>query len=71
MPVTTDLLVAVNAAFDAERAARNLKTDGALAKSLGISSKTLSLLRNGRWTSVHQALIIVLTQTNLLQQKNN
>lgn len=69
--VTPDPLSAVNAAFDSLRRSRDLKTDAALARSLGISPKTLSQLRHGRWTPVHQALITAFTPASSFQQKNN
>lgn len=55
-----ELVAVVDTAFDKARENLGVETDGALARKLGISQKTISFLRNGRWTTVDEALISVL-----------
>lgn len=51
----------LNQAFDRKRAAHSLPNDAELARHLGISAKTLSFLRNGRFTKNTAAIVAVLT----------
>lgn len=55
-----ELISAVDAAFDEVRFRLRCPNDETLAEKLGISTKTISFLRNGRWTPVDTALITVL-----------
>lgn len=58
-----ELVAAVDAAFDEARFRLRCPNDEALAERLGISTKTISFLRNGRWTQVDTAIITVLVST--------
>lgn len=55
-----ELIATVDVAFDQARTRLGVETDEALAEKLGISKKTISFFRNGRWTPVDEALITVL-----------
>lgn len=56
-----ELIGKVNNAFDLERAIRGLSNDEELAKALGIAPKTLSFLRNGKWTKSGTILVSIIT----------
>lgn len=58
-----DLVTALDEALDEARYRLRCPTDEALAKKLGISTKTISFWRNGRWTTADEALITVLIST--------
>jgi DNA-binding transcriptional regulator YiaG len=47
----------LNAAFDAQRARLGFTNDVDFARYLGVSAKTLSFWRNGRWLGADSALI--------------
>jgi DNA-binding transcriptional regulator YiaG len=49
---------AINATLDRERRRHGLPTDNTLARHLGVSTKTLSLWRNGK--SLSKAAIILI-----------
>lgn len=51
----------LNQALDRKRAAHAFPNDAELARHLGISPKTLSFLRNGRFTKNAAAIVAVLT----------
>jgi ribosome-binding protein aMBF1 (putative translation factor) len=55
-----ELVAVVDIAFDKARENLGVETDEALAQKLGISQKTISFFRNGRWTTVDEVLISVL-----------
>jgi len=61
MNPTPEALRALNIALDRKRRMHDFANDTELAKHLGVSAKTLSFWRNGRWTKGDQALIAVLT----------
>lgn len=50
----------VNEAFDAARRRYGLTSDEALAERIGVSAKTISFWRNGRWHPAGEALIALL-----------
>jgi hypothetical protein len=54
-------IIQLNEAFDRKRHAHSLPNDAELARHLGISAKTLSFLRNGRFTKTDAAIVAVLT----------
>lgn len=56
-----DALRELNIALDRKRRIHDLPNDTELAHHFGISPKTISFLRNGRWSKVDHALISVLT----------
>lgn len=51
----------LNQALDRKRAEHGFTNDIVLAQHLGISDKTISLMRNGRLTKTQRALVAVLT----------
>ena len=51
----------LNIALDRKRRLHDLPNDTALARHFGISPKTISFIRNGRWSKVDHMLIAVLT----------
>lgn len=55
-----ELMAAVNTAFDEARFRLRCLNDEALAEKFGTSTKTISQIRNGHWTTVDTALITVL-----------
>lgn len=55
-----ELLERLNAAFDSTRAQLGLTNDEAFARRLGVSPKTISFWRNGRWHPAGEALITAL-----------
>lgn len=55
-----ELLQRLNAAFDSTRAQLGLTNDEAFARRLGVSPKTISFWRNGRWHPAGTALITAL-----------
>lgn len=55
-----ELVNALDAALDEARFVLRVTTDEALAEKLGLSAKTISFWRNGRWTPADHALISVL-----------
>lgn len=55
-----ELINALDAALDEARFVLRVNTDEALAEKLGLSAKTISFWRNGRWTPADHALISVL-----------
>lgn len=59
------ILSQVNHAFDTARARLGLRTDRDLAQHLGVSQKTLSFWRNGRWTDNDRALFGVICNPEL------
>lgn len=59
-----ELIRRVNDAFDAARDRYGLTSDQALARHLGVSPKTISFWRNGRWHPAGEALISVLVNTS-------
>lgn len=54
------LLERVNAACDRTRERLGLTSDQDMARRLGVSPKTVSFWRNGRWTDADRALISIL-----------
>lgn len=50
----------VDDALDTARKTLGLNTDEELADNIGVSSKTISFWRNGRWTKADIALIRIL-----------
>lgn len=58
-----ELVAALDEALDEARYRLRCQTDEALAKKLGISTKTVSFWRNGRWTTADAALITILIST--------
>jgi transcriptional regulator with XRE-family HTH domain len=61
MNVTPEAVQALREALDRKRAAHGFPNDNELARHLGVSPKTLSFWRNGRWSRADIALIGVLT----------
>ena len=58
-----ELIAIVDGALDDARFRLRVTNDSELAERLGISTKTISFLRNGHWTQVDTALIGVLVST--------
>jgi hypothetical protein len=58
---TPEALQALKAALDRKREEHGFPNDLELARHLGVSPKTVSFWRNGRWTVGDRALISVLT----------
>ena len=54
-------IIQLNEALDRKRHAHALPNDAELARHLGISTKTLSFLRNGRFTRTNAAIMAVMT----------
>jgi DNA-binding transcriptional regulator YiaG len=54
------LLERLNAACDRTRERLGLSSDQDMARHLGVSPKTVSFWRNGRWTDADRALISIL-----------
>jgi DNA-binding transcriptional regulator YiaG len=55
-----ELLRKLNTAFDAQRARLGFTNDEDFARHLGVSPKTLSFWRTGRWPRADAALISAL-----------
>ena len=60
---TNELIATVDAALDEARHILRVANDEALAANIGVSPKTISFWRNGRWTPADTALIRVLVST--------
>ena len=58
----TPLVESVNAAFDRARTRLGISNDRDFADRLGVSQKTISFWRNGRWTDADRVLIGILVE---------
>jgi transposase-like protein len=70
MSPTPEALKALNIALDRRRRLSDLANDTELAQHLGVSPKTLSFWRNGRWTKGDTALVTVLTNHQATEPVN-
>lgn len=61
-----ELVSALDTALDEARFALRVTTDEALAEKIGVSAKTVSFWRNGRWTPADHALINVFVSSSKL-----